>query len=221
VIHFGCGYSLLTPLRLFLDEMSSFSTPVANSSELLAAFAYATSNSIDGFNGQPPPPSLKFLQRVEDADPNAADFDPTDDDNNNRGWGHYQFTAGGTTIFTTFETWADFGSVEFAQQLLAATLRTCKVARHIYESRDRVPIPPSYTADAYLNVLVDRLWTVLPPSFNVSSLSLNVSLTTLDAGLAGTRVAKMGCYEERRPRRFQKAHQKKMVGPSCCNHHPP
>ena len=117
---------LLTLPMPLSDELSTFIPPIANSAELLAAFEHATSYSIDGFNGRPPPPSLEFLQRVEDADPNSPSFDPKDDDNNNCGWGHYQFTAGGATIFSTLGSWADVASVDFAQKLLAAALRTCE-----------------------------------------------------------------------------------------------
>ena len=147
------------------DEFSQFSPSIPYANELLAALEYSTSNSIKGFSETPSSDALAFLEGIEDADPNSDFFDADDDDNNNGGWGHYQFTSGGRTIKNTLSTWAVVGSVLFASKLLAATLRTCKVARHLCEIRNRSI--SSYTSNAYLAILVEHLWEIIPTPFKV------------------------------------------------------
>ncbi|RXW13659.1 hypothetical protein EST38_g12194 [Candolleomyces aberdarensis] len=145
------------------DEFSQCSTPVPFANELLAALEHASSKLIESFNEESSSEALAFLEGIEDADPNSCGFHADDDDNNNAGWGHYQFTAGGHTIKHTLSTWAAVGSVTFASKLLAAALRTCKVARHLCEIRERSA--SSYISDAYLANVVEHLWEIIPPSF--------------------------------------------------------
>ncbi|KAF6741379.1 hypothetical protein DFP72DRAFT_944887 [Ephemerocybe angulata] len=131
--------------------------------QLLTAFESSTPGN-DAVPGKPSTLAAALLEALEDADPNAWDFEADDDDNNNGGWGHYQYTGGGRSIISSLATWEDVGSISFAQKLLAAGLRTCKVARYICEQRKRAPLG-GYTSDAYLSRLVDHLWSILPVSF--------------------------------------------------------
>lgn len=135
---------------------------------LITALEHAENNSIESFNGASSADAVAFLDRIEDADPNISAFDANDDNNNNAGWGHYQFTAGGHTIRHTLLTWAAMGSVTFASKLLAAALRTCKVAWHLCEIQGRPA--SSYISDVYLANLVEHLWEIIPPPFKVSCL---------------------------------------------------
>ncbi|KAJ3499962.1 hypothetical protein NMY22_g19427 [Coprinellus aureogranulatus] len=104
-----------------------------------------------------------FLTNIDDADPNAETFDPSDDDNNNSGWGHYQYTTGGRTITSSLLTWDSLGSIEFAQKLLAAALKTCKVARYLCQARKRPS--PSFISDVYLANLVEHIWALIPTDY--------------------------------------------------------
>jgi hypothetical protein len=149
------------------DELLAFPTIAAASDRVLEAFTVgAQMLEANPSLSQPPSPDAQdFLSRLNDTDPNADSFDPTDDDNNNIGWGHYQYTAGGKNIAVSLALWESIGSIEFAQRLLAAAVRTCKVARFLCESRKRTAT--SFLADAYLSNLVDHIWGILPPSYKV------------------------------------------------------
>ncbi|TFK20850.1 hypothetical protein FA15DRAFT_658794 [Coprinopsis marcescibilis] len=150
-------------LETLKDEFASFSKPVPHAADLLAALKFATTNAVPGFDNEPSSSAVVFLKILEDADPNSDAFDQHDDDNNNTGWGHYQYTGGGKNMRNSFPAWGDVGSVVFAQKLVSAGLRTCKVARHLCASRNR--IAQSYTADMYLAILVEHLWDIAPTLF--------------------------------------------------------
>jgi hypothetical protein len=110
---------------------------------------------------QPPSTTaIEFLSKLNDTDPNSAGFEPTDDDNNNAGWGHYQYTSGGMNMRTALSSWSTIGSSDFAQQLLAAGVKISKVARHLCETRKRPP--QSFTADSFLRELVEHVLSLLP-----------------------------------------------------------
>jgi hypothetical protein len=106
---------------------------------------------------QPIEPSANvaaFLERIETADPNAPDIS---EDDTNSCWGHYQFTAANIRCSTVLTSWDEVGTTT-ARKLIAAALKTCKVARLICFKHSIEPA--SYLSDAYLENLVELLWTL-------------------------------------------------------------
>jgi hypothetical protein len=97
---------------------------------------------------------IDFLECIESADPNSTALS---DDNTNASWGHYQFTAGELTITKVLISWKAVGNVATALRLVAATLRTCRVARYLCYQR-KVVDPKSFLSDIYLSMVVDALW---------------------------------------------------------------
>ncbi|KAF8801426.1 hypothetical protein BYT27DRAFT_7115014 [Phlegmacium glaucopus] len=91
-----------------------------------------------------------FLNRIEAVDPNSSEIE---EDDSNQCWGHWQFTAGGLTITNVIRDWACVGGVNMACKLLAATIRTCKVAHHICLEQNITS--SSFLSDVYLNNMVE------------------------------------------------------------------
>ena len=108
-------------------------------------------------NVDPPPTTLCFIERIETADPYAPDIN---EDDNNITWGHWQFTAGSMTLRSVIKTWSDVGDISTAYRLLAASLKTCLVARHLC-FMNRISAPSSYLSDIYLQEVVDVLWEIV------------------------------------------------------------
>jgi len=106
------------------------------------------------FRSSPPSTNLKlFLTRIEKADPNDTTID---EDNKGAGWGHYQFTAGSMTCASVMTSWEDIGNTDTACKLIAAAIRTCKVARYVCE---RMKIrATAYISDMYLSRVIETLW---------------------------------------------------------------
>lgn len=96
---------------------------------------------------------LMFLARIDAANPNSVDIS---EDDNNTSWGHMQFTAGNLTCSSVLTSWASVGSCAIACNLLAAALKTCKIARHICFERNIKS--SSYLSDVYLENVVEALW---------------------------------------------------------------
>ncbi|KAI0050433.1 hypothetical protein FA95DRAFT_1487308, partial [Auriscalpium vulgare] len=100
--------------------------------------------------GEPHDDVVSLLNRLESADPN----DPSvNSDNKNESWGHKQFTAG--LKCAEIKSWKQVGDVATACRLIAAALRTCKVARHICFVRNRET--SGYLSDVYLEKLVNAI----------------------------------------------------------------
>lgn len=95
----------------------------------------------------------EFIRRIEAADPNSKGID---EDDNNEGWGHSAFTRGGMTLSSAVSSFSDVGDALTAARLLAATLTTCSIARHLCFVRKIKAA--SYTSDAYLAEVVETLW---------------------------------------------------------------
>ncbi|KAG2011199.1 hypothetical protein CC2G_011345 [Coprinopsis cinerea AmutBmut pab1-1] len=110
------------------------------------------------------PQFLKFLERIENANPNDPAI-PKDDGNEN--WGHHQFTAGSLTLRSTITSWDAVGSAEHAARLLAAAIRTCHAARIICGDRNIPVKDDEYLSDAYLDQTVQVLWTVVEPKVSL------------------------------------------------------
>ena len=91
-----------------------------NASNLLEEMNKAQSS----VEGTPSSDLLKFIGHIELADPEAED----NEDQTNQSWGHLQFTSGGLTCLTVLVSWASVGNINTAFWLLAAAVKTAKVA---------------------------------------------------------------------------------------------
>lgn len=77
------------------------------------------------------------------------------------------------TCRTVLKTWSDVGDTRTAYRLIAASLKTCLVSRHLcFTNKVSVPSPSSYLSDAYLREVVGILW-------ELSSKHIKVSHTTV------------------------------------------
>jgi hypothetical protein len=116
------------------------------------------SRSSPQFPSNPSSPTFStFIAGIEDADPN----DPSiDEDQTNQSWGHQQFTRNGGLNAAT-QSWESVGNVDAACRLVAGALKTARVARYLCVQR-RV-LASSYTADAYVDRVVDVLWALVKP----------------------------------------------------------
>lgn len=99
---------------------------------------------------------LDFINRIEKADPNSPDFSA---DNSNETWGHYQFTGGSLTCRSVLKSWDCIGNTETARRLIAAAIKTCKVARHICFHRGVTPTG-GYLSDIYLDQTIEIIWSL-------------------------------------------------------------
>ncbi len=108
--------------------------------------------------GDPPSTTVQFIERIEHAHPDAPGIE---EDDTNIGWGHWQFTAGGMTCQSVFKTWSDIGGVTMAYRLLAASLKTCVVARHLCFMNKISMQSSSYLSDVYLEKVVGILWAMV------------------------------------------------------------
>lgn len=121
--------------------------------------------SCPDFRSSPPSANLNlFLTRIEKADPNDATID---EDNKGIGWGHYQFTAGSMTCASAMTSWEDIGNNDTAYKLIAAAVRTCKVARYVCEKTNVTTT--SYISDIYLGQVIETLWDLWKLAGAVSS----------------------------------------------------
>ena len=93
-----------------------------------------------------------LLNQLDAADPDAPDVS---EDDANENWGHAQFTAGSLTIRSALVDWEVVGSTSTAFELIAAAIRTCKVARAVCVARGRPAT--AYLADTYLELLFEQL----------------------------------------------------------------
>ncbi|KAH9911767.1 hypothetical protein B0H21DRAFT_674938, partial [Amylocystis lapponica] len=142
---------ILCTIYIFAIAILSHDFPTMNNGiELLGAMKLAPNFS----TGSTPSNSMiTFIERIENADPNS---DNTDEDDMDISWGHRQFTAGSMTCATTLTSWASIRDVATACRLIAAAIKTCRVARHICFAK-KVETS-SYLSDAYLENTLDLLW---------------------------------------------------------------
>ncbi|KAI0038509.1 hypothetical protein FA95DRAFT_1578167, partial [Auriscalpium vulgare] len=82
------------------------------------------SSALPGEEGNPSADVIAFVERVENADPNAPDLK---DEDLNANWGHRQFTAGKLTWSGVLTKWENVGTVDMSCRLLAASVRDCQV----------------------------------------------------------------------------------------------
>jgi len=106
-------------------------------------------------NGEPSADASAFLSRIQNADPNSPEIS---EDDTNQCWGHYQFSGAGMTCTSVLTSWASVGNTGIARQLIAAAIKTCRVARHL--CFQRAIESTSFLSDAYLENIIDILWTL-------------------------------------------------------------
>src|ERR1700722_8795229 len=104
-------------------------------------------------SGEPSADVVAFLDRIKNADPNSPQFT---EDNTNGSWGHYQFTGGNMTCTSVLTSWTSIGNTNIACQLIAAAIKTCKVARHLCFEHEVES--HSYLGDIYLANVINILW---------------------------------------------------------------
>ncbi|KAF9522526.1 hypothetical protein CPB83DRAFT_840408 [Crepidotus variabilis] len=142
-------------------------------------------------DGTPSKNVIDLITRMETADPNAS---TVDEDNTNASWGHLLYTGGNLIWRNVLTDWEAIGNCATVARLLAAALRTCKIARHLCFER-RVDAP-SFLSDIYLEQIVEKIWSlwtdasksVAPPTgqaSNAAPLNGHSVVTNSDAeGLA-------------------------------------
>jgi hypothetical protein len=99
--------------------------------------------------GAPSPEIIGLLERLELADPNSPDIS---EDDKNQSWGHCQF-SGSSSMLTS---WDGIGNTGIACRLIAATIKTCKVARHVCFLNGINAT--TFLSDAYLSNIIEALW---------------------------------------------------------------
>jgi hypothetical protein len=134
-----------------------------------------------------------FLSRIKNSDP----ADPNlSEDNTRSSWGHYQFTSGSMRIKSVIQSWECVGSTAIACKLIAAAIKTCKVARHICFKQNINTT--SFLADDYLLILINELCDMWVKAGGVSSTiifaTILINMVTKPmstAGQTGITVASM------------------------------
>ena len=99
---------------------------------------------------------MQFIDRIERADPSTED----NEDNMDLSWGHTvtQFTSGSLTCSSVLVSWPAVGNVATAFRLLAAAVKTAKVARQLCFTKG-ISNTESYLADSYIQNIIELLWT--------------------------------------------------------------
>jgi hypothetical protein len=113
----------------------------------------AMESSPDFKSGKSSDDFTSFLERIKNTNPNDPNLSEDDLD---ASWGHYQFTAGRLTCTTVLTSWDTVGGCSNACNLIAAAIKTCKVARHLCFERGVEVV--SYLSDIYLENVVSKLW---------------------------------------------------------------
>jgi hypothetical protein len=106
---------------------------------------------------------MAFLNRIERADPHAPDISEED---NNESWGHHQFTATSLTCTTVLTSWDCIDNIDVVCRLIAAAIKTCRVARHLCFSWNINA--STYLSDIYLSNVVKLLWSLWKDAGGVS-----------------------------------------------------
>ncbi|GBE78970.1 hypothetical protein SCP_0201670 [Sparassis crispa] len=131
-----------------IDMLSGSHTGLTSGFELLNAMKLKPAFGV----GSPTLEVIAFIERIENTDPNAPDLS---EDDLGTAWGHYQFTAGSMTSSSVLTSWDSIGN-DAARRLIAAAMKTCKVARHVcfvngIEAN-------TYLSDTYLETTFEILW---------------------------------------------------------------
>lgn len=92
----------------------------------------------------------QLLLHINSSDPNDSQHS---EDDQNESWGHSLFRIGGMQWGAILTHWP---GNEYTRQLLAAALRTCKIARHV--CFERKVDARAFLSDHYLEMVSTKLW---------------------------------------------------------------
>ncbi|EKM78018.1 hypothetical protein AGABI1DRAFT_129800 [Agaricus bisporus var. burnettii JB137-S8] len=138
--------SIPTTVHALSEILSNDFPSIKDSSLLFDAFKLSPNFSA----GSPSDEFERWIQTIDAADPN----DPAlDEDNNFEQWGHQQLSLTSPQL----TSWTIVGSVNGACRLIAALVKTCKVAREICQVNQR-EMSTSFIADIYLDRTIETLW---------------------------------------------------------------
>jgi hypothetical protein len=139
-----------------VSESLSTEFKVSHGVELISSLELLQKSNL--IQADPSADTLAYLKQLEDADPNMPDLSEDDD---NEAWGHYQYRANGLTPALVLKDWTTIGNTTIAYRLLAASIRTSRVARYLVNVRKRKA--QQYTSDAYIDIIVSKLWEIVSP----------------------------------------------------------
>lgn len=110
---------------------------------------------------------MHFINGIESADPHSSDFD---EDDLGVSWGHRQFQGWNPTL----SSWEAIGSPENACRLIAAVIKTCRVARELCQdleaNNQAKGSTNSYLGDMYLEQITEHLWDLWKAAGGVRSM---------------------------------------------------
>lgn len=95
-------------------------------------------------------------------------------------WGHHQFNQGSLTCNSAIDSWESVGGPQNACRLVAAAIKTCRVARYLCQ--DTHPRPTSFVADVYLERVLDILWYQYKAATGSPYTSQTISRTPASTG---------------------------------------
>jgi hypothetical protein len=121
-----------------------------NHDKAIALLQSINAEPASGSSVEPSKHLLDFIEEVEGADL----VDETDEDEKGLNWGHKLFSG---RLGNVVKTWKDVANTRTACRLIAAIIKTCKLARH--DVLERGINGSSYIADSYLDRTIDILWT--------------------------------------------------------------
>ncbi|TEB22202.1 hypothetical protein FA13DRAFT_1921024 [Coprinellus micaceus] len=150
------GFIRVSPEPSNLKESLSTEFKVSHGVELISSLELLQKSNL--IQADPSADTLAYLKQLEDADPNMPDLSEDDD---NEAWGHYQYRANGLTPALVLKDWTTIGNTTIAYRLLAASIRTSRVARYLVNVRKRKA--QQYTSDAYIDIIVSKLWEIVSP----------------------------------------------------------
>ncbi|TEB20526.1 hypothetical protein FA13DRAFT_1644519, partial [Coprinellus micaceus] len=148
------GFIRVSPEPTNLKESLSTEFKVSHGVELISGLELLQKSDL--IQADPSADTLAYLKQLED-----ADMPDLSEDDDNEAWGHYQYRANGLTPVLVLKDWTTIGNTTIAYRLLAASIRTSRVARYLVNVRKRKA--QQYTSDAYIDIIVSKLWEIVSP----------------------------------------------------------
>jgi hypothetical protein len=112
--------------------------------------------------GAPSVNVAQLIDRIENADPSDPELE---EDDLGQQWGHAQFKGWSACLCT----WQDIGTPDIAFTLIAAFIKTSKVARYLCQ-QDNINVEgKSILSDLYVAELTERLWELWQNANTVST----------------------------------------------------
>ncbi|KIL66942.1 hypothetical protein M378DRAFT_159870 [Amanita muscaria Koide BX008] len=104
---------------------------------------------------------IQLISHIESADPNNPELD---EDDLGLSWGHAQYKGWSTYL----RTWQDIGTPETACSLIAAFVKTSKVARYLCQQKNIDIEGKTLLSDSYLTELTEKLWQLWQNTMNTN-----------------------------------------------------